>query len=787
MNHDPRAVTGSVGPHRMNRRVPATMAWVLALVLAACEPIGGSADGRPARTTATLTAVDHAAPLSRALPAEAVAYLRIPSFADWLLAPRRDGLNELKVSDAHRKLADALLAGIEENLLALFDAPVVGLAGTLLADLRSPLEVAFFSTGGGVPIPGVLVRTELAGYDRELVVELLEAVTGQTGLALAGPLDEDGHAIVNAGVPVFVHFDEGTGALHLLSGSNANRTMLDAYRSGQYEASSRLGDFERTIDDTGRHLAVWVDLQRWWPMLAASQAPDQLAKLEALGVDQAESLWAGFASREGRAAAIVHLAMPVVGLRAALPPVRAPGALEVAADMRWAARVALPTREDVTRLVASVETLQPGTQEAFDAFLAQAEAYLEFDAMSFLDAYGPDLLVVSDAAGLYTAYGLADEAAAGAIGEGFVARDWVALTERSMKGLALTEIWVSGTALFDDEVVGGLPAPFPTLLPRLGGRSFVVDEGAYRVVASVPQVLADRAARPRRSLGAWLTEHGVSWDRSLLAVLRETEHAPRDIYYGYLQLLSWFASVTDVEIDLTQFPTAPDLGLPPAGRLGLQLDTAEAWLRASFVYETTPIEALLNVDLLTWYLVGVGAAVAIPAYQDFQRRVEGGPDSCDYAFDGECDEPDLCAEGTDMTDCRAMESPDSCIHAFDGECDEPGLCAIGTDSTDCRGGAPADTCESAKDGVCDEPQACAEGTDTTDCTEPPEPDSCMFANDGECDEPVNCPVGTDTTDCEANPPAPDSCPWAGDGECDEPDTCRPGTDTTDCAPAGDSI
>lgn len=32
--------------------------------------------------------------------------------------------------------------------------------------------------------------------------------------------------------------------------------------------------------------------------------------------------------------------------------------------------------------------------------------------------------------------------------------------------------------------------------------------------------------------------------------------------------------------------------------------------------------------------------------------VAQGPDSCEYAGDGECDEPDLCKPNTDMTDCR---------------------------------------------------------------------------------------------------------------------------------------
>lgn len=34
-------------------------------------------------------------------------------------------------------------------------------------------------------------------------------------------------------------------------------------------------------------------------------------------------------------------------------------------------------------------------------------------------------------------------------------------------------------------------------------------------------------------------------------------------------------------------------------------------------------------------------------------KPEPGPDSCEYAHDDTCDEPDLCRKGTDTTDCRA--------------------------------------------------------------------------------------------------------------------------------------
>lgn len=95
-----------------------------------------------------------------------------------------------------------------------------------------------------------------------------------------------------------------------------------------------------------------------------------------------------------------------------------------------------------------------------------------------------------------------------------------------------------------------------------------------------------------------------------------------------------------------------------------------------------------------------------------------GPDSCRYAKDGDCDEPNLCARGTDTTDCaRQPAGPDSCQFAKDGTCDEPNICPRGTDTTDCsRQTAGADSCVFANDGACDEPNLCARGTDTTDCS-----------------------------------------------------------------------
>ncbi len=200
--------------------------------------------------------------------------------------------------------------------------------------------------------------------------------------------------------------------------------------------------------------------------------------------------------------------------------------------------------------------------------------------------------------------------------------------------------------------------------------------------------------------------------------------------------------------------------------------------------------------------------------------------SCQFAFDGDCDEPGrgtgLCTAGTDTADCSLPQGANSCQFAFDGECDHPGVgtgaCPPRTDVADCS--SPAlqtagvnNSCQWAFDGECDDSRyegaitgACRRGTDASDCRglrlrSPQElaGNECQWAFSGTCDDTGffgsegGCARGTDTADCRSSRPRPaqsligNECPWAFDGECDDArfagavtDVCASGTDTADC-------
>ena len=186
-----------------------------------------------------------------------------------------------------------------------------------------------------------------------------------------------------------------------------------------------------------------------------------------------------------------------------------------------------------------------------------------------------------------------------------------------------------------------------------------------------------------------------------------------------------------------------------------------------------------------------------------------GDNSCEFAFDGDCDEPGrgtgLCARGTDTLDCSIRDpGPNSCQFAYDNECDHPGVgtgaCPPSTDVSDCQSVASRgreNSCRFAFDGDCDEPGRgtglCDAGTDRNDCANRnPGPNSCQFAFDNECDHPNigtgACPPNTDVADCGSGTArdgsGENSCQFAFDGECDHPGVgtgaCLPKTDMADC-------
>lgn len=109
----------------------------------------------------------------------------------------------------------------------------------------------------------------------------------------------------------------------------------------------------------------------------------------------------------------------------------------------------------------------------------------------------------------------------------------------------------------------------------------------------------------------------------------------------------------------------------------------------------------------------------------------GGDDSCEWANDGECDEPEYCDPGTDVTDCSQGSEPIDAADddAADGDADaDSGADGAATDDS-VEAACAEDYCI-AGDTFCDEDLDCCDFD--ADCAAP----SCQC--DAECDDYGDC-------------------------------------------------
>ena len=85
-------------------------------------------------------------------------------------------------------------------------------------------------------------------------------------------------------------------------------------------------------------------------------------------------------------------------------------------------------------------------------------------------------------------------------------------------------------------------------------------------------------------------------------------------------MLQLLADVAQADIDMWSMPTARQLGLPRDGTLGFTISLGDPTLAAEFTFENNPAEFLGGVGGI--FIAGVVAAIAIPAYQDYEIRAK---------------------------------------------------------------------------------------------------------------------------------------------------------------------
>jgi Tfp pilus assembly major pilin PilA len=580
--------------------------------------------GKPKQWTGELPVAP--AFLRKQLPADVATYARIPNLLGLLSMPKNNQLDAALRSEANIENVKSIQEGLAKNVLTLptFSNPVL----KLLADtVRSPIEVAGLVT----PKASALIGATLAARsDADFTRLLTEVGKGGPAVSLAAPLDKQGMGeLVGLPLAAFVKFDASNGRLLMLAGQGLDRAAFDAVlKSLPAEVKDHpMYALEQKIDASGQGMFVWADTTRVLSM-AQSISPDLARGLgrSSFGGLRAVAFGFGTADGKGRLSLVLDagddrksLPLPVIANDIKVKAVGEPDA---------AILVSLPSQADISKLESMfVGSLPPAARGGWDQAKAKAKDLIGVDVEDIFSAIGPDVMVLFDQAGDYTAVHVRDPKLLDKLVKQIAEKSGSAPEEQKIGGTTFYH-WRLPSLMGAAGNTAAAPGPGAGVLAlfgRIHNHVYWIRDGEYLYMASTPQPLMDRVrAGAKSQVADWLaTKQHVDMSTSLFAATGTVSKMPRRTYEAYVGILQSLADLTDAKFDIWSMPTADQLALPDKGAVGFSVNLGEPYLSFELTYENHPGELLLGgggVGAVA--MAGILAAIAIPAYQDYTIRAQ---------------------------------------------------------------------------------------------------------------------------------------------------------------------
>lgn len=610
------------------RTVLLSAAIAAALGLAACHKKDEAPAADPKAVAAAQTAIASPAWLRQHLPAQTVAYLRLPS--PWGLIggvpngrPLDAALSTKANLDAVAKLRDTLA---KDKVLA--DAKIGPALTLLLGDLRSPLEIALIDPIG-IPSPASrVVVTGLFSFDS--VDAFNQRLASLNAPLLAAPLDAQGNGKLASGGGVRYVVSEHrlwvTQSMQQPSDEHTIDELIATFgKSSATTAPATLGALEGHIDTSGEGLYGWATI-RGVGAIAANQAGESpLGKLPTDFASKADALAFGSGTVDGRGQFRLVVHSPQARVLQYVAPRSFAPAVKSVGEPRWAMTFALPNAEGYKAFEDNLNLdFGPNGAKTIRDGLAKMRTTYGFDVADYTKWVGPEAVVFADDAGQFFAIRARDLKA------------WHARIDEMTKAGR----WRSGEMDVDDAKVHwlfmpGAPyepdphhpeqqalVPFMNLLQRFGSRMYWVEEGDWIILAKVPQALADRAAgKPDTSLDEWFKARAYPGSHVLMGYTANSRDAQRDAYYTYIEILQVMGGMAGADLDIASLPAAHTLGLPEKGVIGAAIEADTDTFAVSFTYEQSPTELVGQMGSMGAIgTTAILAAIAIPQYQQYLLR-----------------------------------------------------------------------------------------------------------------------------------------------------------------------
>jgi len=565
------------------------------------------------------------------LPNGTVAYLNLPTPWNYLFDAKADAMHGVQSLSAHKEQVEKIKHAIKDNYSQYIPAHYQDLTLLFIDHMVTSLEVAVINHSETAMLPTLAFGTRLKNLSQDDLLSQFTAALHLADSSIELEQQDDFWAFKAGKFPAYLRYDESSGRLLIFGGLGASKDKMSSLWNE--EADDQLKTIKMLSNDadpSGLNMKMWLAPARMYQIGGSFVPPEQQQLITEYGFDQLEYLWFGFESSQGQSALAMHMVMPDVGWRLALPKAVDWFDIELAGQPRSVVQLTLPTADQVQSAIEHFklkEKLTENNQKDLKGLDKFKETF-GFEPLDLLRIYHQQMYWVKDDSGSWIAMKIKDPELNDKI-EAKIYEFFSVNPEK--KTLANQEIWQAHFSIYHDllESAENKPADsdkYSQLMGIFKDHVYWYLEDDVFYMSTVPQVLAEkRNHKDPIKLSDWLAHNqGSDWESAILAFGKDVKHMPQDMYHFYLLMLQTLADLAQTNIDLFALPTASELNLPDSGRINLTLSSDAEKVSLKLGYEYSFIEGILNGEggMTTVAVVAILASYAIPAYRDYMIRAQ---------------------------------------------------------------------------------------------------------------------------------------------------------------------
>ncbi len=563
------------------------------------------------------------ASLRESIPLDAISYIRIPNPWGLFAVPKGSVLNDALAHKQHAQQIQNVEASFYQNVLKKAEAFLHPGLPLLFHHLRSPIEaITLLPENAPPPTMSLLISAKLDFTSFKALNEFLQKLVAKTPpLTLTEELATDSYGVLTAGPapPILLHYNIETQVLSLMAGMTVNSSLFKQTLASLTPVTQHpMYDLEKQVDTSHQGFFYWINLQKVLNVTVPPMIAEDLQKKGLMDIRAAALGW-GVSDSKSRFKLMVdaprtgYLEFAGVSNDLTLTAAGKPGtvALFSLPLQKWQLSF-----EKILKQEAPSEVIQQ-----YEDFKTGIAKEMGFSLEDLLQAFGPQLIFFSDEVGEFVALKVGNQELKKKVMTAFVEKNELKCDIREIGGqeyrhLAIpTPLWEDSSTETENEATAFLLG----LLDKYNTHLYWVEEEGYLIFAEMPQPLMDRQRHLTRvSIQQWLKQEQHQDVQASVFMLSTTiSKVPRRLYYTYLWTLNTVADLADVTIDLFALPTASELKLPKRGTHGMQIDWSDSLFSLELTFENNPLEFLLDMDVGTMAVMGIAAAIAIPAYAGY--------------------------------------------------------------------------------------------------------------------------------------------------------------------------